>query len=39
MLVDKPLVLIVAATEKRGIGKNGTVPWKLPTDMKFFRYV
>jgi dihydrofolate reductase len=37
MNFNKPLILVVAATEKRGIGKDGTVPWKLPIDMKFFK--
>jgi dihydrofolate reductase/thymidylate synthase len=29
--------LVVAATQKLGIGKNGTMPWKLPSDMAYFK--
>lgn len=28
---------IVAATENGVIGKNNTLPWRMPTDMKFFK--
>ncbi|ERL91355.1 dihydrofolate reductase isoform X1 [Dendroctonus ponderosae] len=31
------LNLIVAASENWGIGKNGTLPWKLKKEMAFFR--
>ena len=31
--------LIVAIDEKRGIGKNGTLPWRLSSDLKRFREV
>ena len=29
--------LIVAMDEKRGIGKSGTLPWRLSSDLKRFR--
>lgn len=31
--------IIVAMDLERGIGRNGTIPWKLPRDMKRFRDV
>jgi len=30
-----PLNLIVAACEGGGIGKGGTLPWRLPSEMRF----
>jgi len=29
--------VIVAADQARGIGKNGTLPWRLPGDMAFYK--
>lgn len=32
-----PLSLVVAADRKLGIGRGGSIPWKLKGDMRFFR--
>lgn len=29
--------IIVAMDEKNGIARNGMIPWKIPSDMKFFK--
>lgn len=31
--------IVVAATQDLGIGQNGSLPWKLPGDMRFFKQV
>ncbi len=33
----KPLALIVAMADNRVIGRNGTLPWHLPEDLKRFK--
>lgn len=34
-----PLTLIVAASENHVIGKNNTLPWHLPRDLRYFKSV
>lgn len=34
--MDKEIILIAAVADNYAIGKNNTIPWKLPKDMKFF---
>jgi dihydrofolate reductase len=37
---DEPVIaLVVAMGENRAIGKDGRLPWRLSSDMKFFRKV
>ena len=35
--MSAPLLLIVARDQNGGIGKEGDLPWHLPTDLKFFQ--
>lgn len=30
------LTIIVAATVNNGVGLNGTLPWRIPSEMKYF---
>ncbi len=33
------IALVVAMAENRAIGKDGNLPWRLPSDMRYFRKV
>lgn len=37
--MTKPIDIIVALDQNNGIGKQGTIPWKIPADLKRFREV
>lgn len=38
--MNKPIISAIAAIDKnRGIGKNGSIPWKIPEDMTHFKQV
>ena len=36
MKLPQSITAIVAATKSNGIGMNGTLPWRLPGEMKYF---
>jgi dihydrofolate reductase/thymidylate synthase len=35
--MPRPVKVIVAATASGGIGRGGTLPWRIPADMAFFK--
>lgn len=35
--MERTYHVVVAATREMGIGKEGKLPWKLPSDLKFFK--
>jgi dihydrofolate reductase len=38
-MTQAKLALVVAMAENRVIGKGGTLPWRIPEDMKWFRAI
>ena len=34
-----PISCILAIDEENGIGKNNSVPWKVPEDMQYFQNI
>jgi len=34
-----PFDLVVARSINHGIGLNGTIPWKIPSDLKMFKKI
>jgi len=38
-MTSKPVSLIVASTIKGGIGKDGSLPWRIPQDMAHFKKI
>jgi dihydrofolate reductase/thymidylate synthase len=37
--MSRPVNVVVAATAAGGIGREGTLPWTLPSDLAFFRKI
>jgi dihydrofolate reductase len=37
--MPRSFAIVVAADRNRGIGSHGTLPWKLPGDMAFFKQI
>jgi dihydrofolate reductase len=37
--MEKNIIIILASDEKNGIGKNGILPWRLKSDMAYFKEV